>query len=119
MTITPEARQAAAAIHPEYSNEWLSEALSNPYNSPINKATYRNLHSIADGVRNSIAAIVQRSLDAQAEKYRPIVEALESISEYWNLDANHEAMLDACHHNAETAQEALALARELGMEEKS
>lgn len=33
--------------------------------------------------------------------------ALVSIDEYWNGDSNHDAMLDACEHNRETARQAL------------
>ena len=40
--------------------------------------------------------------------FGPIVEALESISEYWNGLDNHMAMLDACEHNEKVAREALA-----------
>ena len=42
--------------------------------------------------------------EAQAE----LVEALESIAEYWNRDRNDAAMHDACWHAIETAETALA-----------
>ena len=42
-----------------------------------------------------------------------LVEALTSIAEYWNQDdANHEAMVDACHYMTYTAQAILAKHKE-------
>lgn len=36
-----------------------------------------------------------------------LVQALESIAEYWNRDNNEDAMLDACNHAVNTAKDAL------------
>lgn len=41
-----------------------------------------------------------------------LVEALQKIAEYWNKDANHGAMYDACWHMTDTANAALAQHKE-------
>jgi hypothetical protein len=40
-----------------------------------------------------------------------LVEALETIAEYWDQDTNHDAMQDACYYMEATARVALAKAR--------
>jgi hypothetical protein len=40
-----------------------------------------------------------------------LLEALESIAEYWNQDRNDQAMHDACWHAIETARAAIARAK--------
>lgn len=47
----------------------------------------------------------------QREQVKGLVEALESIAEYWNRDANEQAMQGACWNAIETAEEALATYR--------
>ena len=64
-------------------------------------------------IRNGPLATVeaQKWLDAQAERERELVEALEHISEYWNRRENERAMNDALYHMIDTANAALAAYR--------
>ena len=40
-----------------------------------------------------------------------LLEALESIAEFWNRDQNEKAMIGACWHAIETAEAAIAKAK--------
>ena len=48
---------------------------------------------------------------AYVAAFEAMVEALESIGEYWNRDRNDAAMHDACWHSINTAEDALQAAR--------
>lgn len=50
---------------------------------------------------------IRRQRDALAARVKRLEEALVSIQEYWNRDANENAMLDACEHAINTAADAL------------
>lgn len=53
---------------------------------------------------DKLSAAELRRLHSQNQE---MVEALTSIAEYWNQDANHDAIVDACHYMTDTAQAAL------------
>jgi hypothetical protein len=61
---------------------------------------------ITDGITLE-EAIANARLIAQAPR---LLEALESIAEYWNQDGNDLAMFDACCHAIDTARAAIAAA---------
>jgi hypothetical protein len=45
------------------------------------------------------------------EVNQELVEALETIAEYWNQDTNHNPMQDACYYMEATARAAISKAR--------
>lgn len=59
-----------------------------------------------NALRSQVAAELRRLHEVNQE----LVEALESIAEYWNQDSNTAAMHDACWHSINTAKAALSKA---------
>ena len=50
---------------------------------------------------------LERELNAAQQRIKRLLDALESIREYWNRDNNNRAIIDACWYAIDTASEAL------------
>jgi hypothetical protein len=59
---------------------------------------------------NALYNVCQEILRLEAIN-QELVEALETIAEYWDKSANYEAMYSACWYMTDTADTALAKAR--------
>lgn len=59
--------------------------------------------------------ITQNNFEQNFNKnYIEMINALISISEYWNKDENFSSMVDACYHNSELATKTLENLQTLG-----
>ena len=61
----------------------------------------------SDGCRRCEIQLLTRKRDEANERIKRLLDALESIREYWNRDNNERAMEEACWHAINTASEAL------------
>jgi hypothetical protein len=67
----------------------------------------------AQSAREAAETAARFASDAAIRRAAPaMLEALEHIAEYWNRDRNDEAMHNALWHIIETAEQAIALARQ-------
>jgi type VI protein secretion system component VasF len=74
----------------------------------VDSTPHQTLSSAASNATQSKADEANARLISAAPE---LLEALESIAEYWNQDRNDQAMHDACWHAIETARAAIARAK--------
>jgi len=78
-------------------------------------AELRRLHEENERLRINRMKSLAKLLDKTKRLHQvnqELVEALETIAEYWNQDTNHNPMQDACYYMEATARAALAKHKE-------
>ena len=84
-----------------YVYEWI-----NPFNGTVFRSFRHDEHHMGREPDRTIAVPAPHTCAAP-----DLLEALETIAEYWDKDTNHDAMEDACWYAINTAEAAIAKAR--------
>ena len=127
MNTQPEALRLADALtlememgNPDLSDKLLIEAAAELRRLHQHELANELWHKKTEWVQNSYttaelglhrADVIKQRIDRLHSLNQELVEALETIAEYWNKDANHAAMYDACWYMTDTANAALAKAK--------
>ena len=94
-------RQALEQPVSFYVYEWV-----NPSDSIVFRSFRHDEHHMGREPDRTIAVPAPHTCAAP-----DLLEALETIAEYWDKDTNHDAMEDACWYAINTAEAAIAKAR--------